>query len=99
MRRVAWCIFWALQIAGTLCLMGSESFAITPAGYHCRVFALWVLEPGFVVMQAVTETALAYSRVTLAQMYWLGIFFGVALNALLFWLAVLIFSGKRRRAS
>ncbi len=52
-------------------------------------------------MQPPTEAMLANSRVTLGQMYWLGIFFGVALNALLFWLAVKLFSrgGKRAGAS
>jgi hypothetical protein len=99
MRRLAWGIFWAIQIAGVLCLMGGEQFAISTAGYRCRIFALCVLEPGFILMQPLTEAAMAPWQLPLEQMYWSGVLLGVALNTLLFWLAVRIFAGKRRSAA
>jgi hypothetical protein len=99
MRRLAWGTFWAIQIAGTLCLMGGESFAVSTAGYRCRIFALCALEPGFILMQPLTDAIFGPWRLPLGQMYWSGVLLGVALNALLFWLAVRIFTGKRRRAA
>jgi len=97
MRRVVWLIFWICQVAGVVCLLGGESFAITPIGYSCRAFSFWILEPGFILMGSFVEATLFHSRVTLEQQMWLGVFLAIAVNALCLSAVMRLASAVRRR--
>lgn len=86
-ERFVWYSFWSLQALGLLCLSGGESFATTHIGFLARITAVIVLEPGFIVMQAIVEHITA---VTLMQQFWLGAFSAVAFNAV-FLFTILVF--------
>jgi hypothetical protein len=58
MKTRLWYIFWSLQIIGLLCLSGGEPCAVTRLGFACRMIALIVLEPGFLIMQTLIEKTL-----------------------------------------
>ena len=86
-ERFVWYSFWSLQTLGLLCLSGNESFAITRIGFIARIIAVIVLEPGFIVMQAVVEHI---TVATLMQQFWLGAFSAVAFNTV-FLFTILVF--------
>jgi hypothetical protein len=88
MKRRLWYTVLVLQIIGLLCLSGGESFAITRLGVVCRLIALVVLEPGLLVMEVISEKIFWGSPLTVAQIYWLGVIFGIAMNVLI---AALVF--------
>jgi hypothetical protein len=90
-ERFVWYSFWSLQALGLLCLGGGESFAITRIGFIARIIAVIVLEPGFIVMQAVADHIFFHiAAVTDTQQFWLGAVSAVAFNAV-FLLIILLF--------
>ncbi len=95
MKRFVWYCFWALQALGLLCLSGGESFAITRIGFTARIIAVIVLEPGFIVMQAVVERFFFSTALTVTQQFWLGSVSAVAFNAVLL-LTIIFFIGNIR---
>ena len=97
MKKRLWQVFWTLQIIGLVCLSGGESFAITRFGFACRVIALVVLEPGFILMESLAEKALWETSLTLSQIYWLGVLGGVAFNALFLVVLLSSFNALRRK--
>jgi hypothetical protein len=96
MKRFVWYCFWALQVLGLICLSGGESFASTPIGFTARIFAVIVLEPGFIVMQAFIERVF-FNTATLSssQQFWIGSVSAIAFNAL-FLLLLIFFIGNIR---
>jgi len=100
MRRLVWTLYGMMQVAGCLCLLGGEAFAITRIGYECRIFAFWVLEPGFVAMESLVEDLLFHSRLTVTEQYWLGVVLAVAFNLMIFALVLRLLGFiKKRRTS
>lgn len=98
MKRIIWYCFWALQALGLLSLSGGESFAITHVGFIARIIAVIVLEPGFIVMQAIVDHVFyEITTLTLTQQFWLASFAAVPFNAV-FLLTIMFFIQNIRPA-
>lgn len=89
MKRFIWSSFWALQALGLACLSGGDSFAATRIGFIARIVAVIVLEPGFIVMQALIQHIfINLTALTPTQEFWIGSVSAVAFNALFLFLLV-----------
>jgi hypothetical protein len=86
-ERFVWYCFWSLQALGLLCLGASDSLASNRLRFLARIIAVIVLEPGFIVMQAIVEHI---TVVTLTQQFWLGSFSAAGFNAV-FLFTILVF--------
>jgi hypothetical protein len=91
LERFVWYCFWSLQALGLFCLGASDSFASNRLRFLARMIAVIVLEPGFIVMQAITEHIFLHiPAVTIKQQFWLGVLSAVAFNAV-FLFTILVF--------
>lgn len=83
MKRIVWYSFWALQALGLICLTGGETVTATRIGFAARIIAVIVLEPGYIVMQAVVDRVFFNATtVSASQQFWIASVSAVGFNAL-----------------
>jgi hypothetical protein len=83
MKRFVWHTFWALQALGLACLVGGVFLAIPRISLASRIIAVIVLEPGYIVMQAVIDRAFFNTTtVSASQQFWIASVSAVGINAL-----------------
>lgn len=96
MSRIAWTIFFGVQVAGEVCSWTARHFlsAIGPA--------LWLigsvlLLPGDMVAAFLVDKVLWHSRLTVTQMTMLQVPLELAINAVVWLLCVKLYAFFRRR--